>query len=175
MTFYFVRHGQSRGNKAGVISGQDDHPLTEEGLKEAQQTAVIIPVGISLIYSSDLSRCQQTAEVLNKGRQLPIIYDARLRERSFGSLSGKTWDQVDLDGVLHKKDQAQEYDYQSYGGESVQQVTDRLHACIEDIKKTYPNEKVLVVTSAGIIRLLHYLYGEKEHHIPNASLHEFIL
>ena len=175
MLLYFFRHGQSEGNKAGIISGQDDHPLTREGEEEAVRAAKNIPTDVSIIYSSDLTRCKQTAEILNMEKRLPIIYDVRLRERDFGSLAGKMWSEVDVDGSLYAKDRAQQYDYQPYGGESVEQVTKRLHDCIENIKAAVPAGHPLIVTSAGIIRLLNHLYGDKELRIPNASVREFDL
>lgn len=176
ITFYFVRHGESEGNVAGILSGHLDVSLTPRGVEQAKETARIIPSDYEYIYSSDLLRCKQTAEIVNV-RNLPIQYDARLRERCFGTLEGRGWKELDPEGTLRAKDVAQQYDYRPQGGESADDVEKRIFACIADIKSTVPEHaKVLIVAHGGVIRLLHAKRGTLEHeHIPNASVHEFEL
>lgn len=174
MKIYFVRHGESENNKKGGVTGQLDSPLTEEGRMQAQKTILEIPTDISAIYSSDLMRCKQTAEILNTKLNLPILYDVRLRERSFGSLSGKKFGEMDATGVMRQKDQNQVYDYRPFGGEYVDDVKKRLFACIDDIRREKKGKKILVVTHGGIIRLLHNVLNNKvEEKIHNSSVHEF--
>ena len=172
MKIYFVRHGQTQYNKDSLITGHDDAPLTEEGIRQVEDMASSIPSGCTGIYSSDLIRCKQTTAILNKKIGLPVTYDTRLRERNFGSLTGKKI--ADLDPITMEKDKNQQYDYRLYGGESVEDVKKRVLACIDDICHAGNGGKVLVVTSAGIIRLLHhFLQGEVREKILNTSVHEF--
>lgn len=172
MKIYFVRHGQTQYNKDRRITGQVDVPLIEEGIEQARKAIVEIPEGISEIYSSDLIRCKQTTDILNEKLNLHVKYDARLRERNFGSLEGKMWDEIDP--VIWEKDKVQEYDYHPYGGESVEDVKKRILAMIVDIRRKRKGDKVLVVTSAGVIRLLHKIIsGEVHAKIDNSSIHEF--
>ena len=174
--FYFVRHGESEGNTKGVLSGHTDYPLTEKGREQARETAALIPTDYVYVYSSDLLRCKQTTEIVNV-KKLPIVFDVRLRERNFGELTGKSWDELDPEGVLRKADVEQKYDYRPYGGESADQVEARLMECFNEIKDSVTKgTKVLIVTSGGIIRMLHLRHKNEEHaHIPNASVHEFEL
>lgn len=172
---YFIRHGQSKGNAAGIISGHDDHELNEKGHRDAENAALKVPTNIEAIYSSDLTRCKQTAEIINAHIHVPLTIDPRFKERHFGSLTGKAWEEFDQDHAIRNKDADQEYDYRPYGGESVDEVSIRLHAALDDIKEAHQNASVLIVTSGGIIRLMHYLYGSKEREIMNGSLHEFTL
>lgn len=119
---------------------------------------------------------KQTAEILNKDLGLPVYYDARLRERGFGSLEGKEWSSFDPDGSLHQKDDRQEYDYRSFGGESVEDVKHRLFASFKDIVQKEGGQPVLIVAHGGVIRLLQHLYGrDVERLIRNGSVHEFNL
>lgn len=172
MKIYFVRHGETQYNRDGLITGHDDAPLTEEGIQQVENTVSEIPVGCTKIYSSDLVRCRQTTAILNKKLALPVFYDIRLRERDFGSLTGKKI--VNLDPIVVEKDKNQQYDYRPYGGESVENVKQRILACIEDIRREKSGDKILVVTSAGIIRLLHHIFkGEVQEKIHNSSVHEF--
>jgi probable phosphoglycerate mutase len=126
------------------------------------------------MYSSDLDRCVDTAEILNTNLQVPILYDPRLKERSFGSLEGKTWEEIDPSGELRESDRHQKYDYREHGGENAEGVKQRIFDSIRDIETKHPNDKILIVTSGGIIRLLHnILKGEVHAHIQNSSIHEF--
>ena len=174
--FYFVRHGESEGNTKGVLSGHTDYPLTEKGREQARETAVLIPSDYAYVYSSDLLRCRQTTEAVNT-KKLPVVFDRRLRERDFGTLTGKSWDELDVNGTLRKADVEQRYDYRPYGGESANGVETRLMACLNEIKQSVADgAKVLIVTSGGVIRMLHLRHKNEEHaHIPNASVHEFEL
>ena len=172
MKIYFIRHGQSEYNKDGRVAGQVDTVLTEDGKKEAESTAEELPQNFDLIFSSDLSRCKQTTEIINKKINLPIVYDVRLRERSFGSIEGTYW--KNFDSILLEKDKLLEYDYRTFGGESVEDVKKRLLLCLDDIQKNHKNAKVLISTHGGIIRLLHHiLKGKIPEKIHNASVHEF--
>ena len=174
MKIDFVRHGETEYNKNGFITGQIDAPLNEEGIEQAKKTLLEIPDDYSEIYSSDLIRCRQTAEILNQKLNLQIQYDPRLRERNFGSLGGKKFSELDSTGEMIEKDRNQEYDYRPYGGESVQDVKKRLFAFIEDIRRNKKSEKILVVAHGGIIRLLHNIQkGEVHEKIHNSSIHEF--
>lgn len=173
MKIDFVRHGQSEHNKIGKINGQimNGH-LTEEGIEQAHKTLEEISDKYTVIYSSDLLRAKETAEILNKKLKLSIIYDERLRERSFGSLEGKSW--KELEPELLVIDRAQKYNYRPYEGEAVEDVEKRLLSFIDDVRQNKKNEKILVVAHGGIIRVLHRLLnGEVPEIIHNASVHEF--
>ncbi len=174
MKIYFIRHGQTVLNKNKILTGQTETPLTEEGIEQAQEALKSISNDFNIIYSSDLDRCLKTAEILNTNMQVPVISDARLRERNFGSFGGKTWLEADPTGELRQIDKDQKYNYRPYGGESAEDVKERILSCVGEIKSKYPNEKVLVVSSGGVIRLLHTIFHDEIHgHIANASIHEF--
>jgi broad specificity phosphatase PhoE len=172
MKLYFVRHGQSESNVKKLVTGQAESPLTEQGIEEARVTTKELPADFDLIFCSDTGRCKKTAEIINEKLRLPITFDVRLRERHFGSLEGTNI--FTTDRSMHHKDHAQQYDYRSYGGESVEDVKNRLFNFISEIQQKFRDKKVLVVTHAGIIRLLHHLLkGKVPEKIHNASVHEF--
>jgi broad specificity phosphatase PhoE len=156
------------------MTGQADIPLIEEGVTQARAAAVNMPAGISIIYSSDLLRCKQTTDILNTELQLPVIYDPRLRERDFGSIAGNKWNELSPDGSLKSKDSEQLYDYREFGGEAFEDVRKRIFDFIDDMRVNHRKQIVLVVTSAGIIRMLHHVLNGKIHEIiHNSSFHEF--
>jgi len=176
MNSYFVRHGQSESNKSHTVTGWIDSPLTNQGVKETRRITNSIPLDISTIYSSDLIRCKQTTHLLNKHLSAPIIYDSRLRERNFGSLQGKTWEQIQEETGLDLKtvDTNQRYDYRHFGGESSEDVKNRIIGFVDDIEIAEKGKNVLVITHGGVIRILYYILKDQIHErIQNASIHEF--
>jgi broad specificity phosphatase PhoE len=61
--FYFVRHGESEGNRDGRIQGREDAPLTETGIEHARAAGRwFSDKSIDRIYTSPLTRSRQTAE-----------------------------------------------------------------------------------------------------------------
>ncbi len=174
MKIDFVRHGKTNHNEKGIATGWDDPELNLDGISQAKDTAKLISNNYDELYSSDLLRCKQTAQILNEKLGLKIKYDQRLRERNFGSLAGKNFSSMDSSLVLKEKDKNQEYDYRPYGGESVEDVKERIFSFIRDILVTSNNKNVLVVTSGGVVRLLHKILNNEIHEvIHNSSIHSF--
>jgi broad specificity phosphatase PhoE len=150
-------------------------PLDEKGLDQARLVIPKIPADAGIIYSSPLKRALQTAQIIADHLQLHVEATQDLAERDFGSLSGKTWDEIDKESgqPLSEKDKNLEYDYQTYGGESVEQVRARLLNFIQHIKSKH-SDTVVAVTHFGIISLMNKMFPHIGHHkLENISVHEF--
>lgn len=172
MKLYFVRHGETSHNNERRTTGHADISLSEKGIEQVKDLAKELPKSIDVILSSDLIRCKQTADILARSLNLEVEYDARLRERNFGSLEGVKIDE--LPKGLWDKDINQEYDYRPYGGESVEDVKARLFSVLKDIELNYKDKSVLVVAHGGIGRLLYRLHsGEIVSKIHNSQVYEF--
>ena len=79
--------------------GQHDAPLNDIGISQAEETSRLLQsVHIDLIVCSPLKRARQTADIINRNRNIPVLYDARVKNRNFGEFSGKTNIDFDLDG-----------------------------------------------------------------------------
>src|SRR5512133_2359968 len=93
--FTLVRHGQTDWNVARRYQGQQDIPLNAEGLQQARTLALFMKEEtFDVIYSSDLQRAMQTAQILQEGREATVTADARLREIAFGEWEGKCHDDL---------------------------------------------------------------------------------
>jgi broad specificity phosphatase PhoE len=93
----FLRHGESEGNAGGYIQGQSDLPLTENGLRQAEDLAQAWKsegMWFHQIVSSPLKRASQTAEVIAKILETPIEFDPIWMERGFGEIEGKSLEEV---------------------------------------------------------------------------------
>jgi broad specificity phosphatase PhoE len=93
---YFLRHGESEGNSAGIIQGRLDLPLSENGLKQSEQIASwFVDRGIDAVLSSPLKRAAQTAQAVSRtlGLEEVRLHDA-LNELDTGIFTGLTVSQV---------------------------------------------------------------------------------
>ena len=155
-----------------------DAPLNETGMKQAEDLAAALSGDFDIIISSTLKRASQTAEVIKQRFDKPLVFNKLLEERSFGSFAGKSWDEIEQ--KTHNKvnrviDAKEQYNFRPYGGESVEDVRQRLVRFIEESKRNYHDKIILVVTHGGIVRLAHHLFSEKTPHVGNVSVHEFNL
>lgn len=93
-----IRHGQSLANAQGRLQGQLDSPLTDLGRAQARSLARRLlrqDWSASAIYTSDLLRAAETAEILSAGLSAPVVRDARLREYDVGVLTGLVWHEIE--------------------------------------------------------------------------------
>lgn len=117
---YIMRHGKTEWNAKHKLQGRTDIPLNEEGRDMAMKAALEYrDVHFDVCFCSPLIRAKETAELLLSNREVPIIYDERLMEMSFGVYEGieNSFDIPDCPiNVIFKK--PEEYMVPVEGGES---------------------------------------------------------
>lgn len=159
-TLYLVRHGETEMNVLDFFQGHSDAPLTESGIKQAQQLCEVLrPVRFDALFSSDLARTHRTAEILNVERDLAIQTSHLLRELYGGEYEGKPFDHFLSDqkklleelGALTEEEHAK---VRVGNSESAEELRGRLLVILREIAVGYPGKKVLVVTHGGAIRSL---------------------
>lgn len=150
-----IRPGETSWNRIGRWQGHVAVPLTELGHKQAERLATFIKiVGLDAIYSSDLKRAIQTAEILAEAINVKPIYDRRLRERAMGE-----WQGLDLQSIQawypeeYERLQQDPKGYQVPGGESLRQVTTRVMSAFTDIVAR-GGETVGLISHTTALRLL---------------------
>ena len=88
MKLVLIRHGETHWNNENRIHGWLDSPLTEQA--KSDLSALTLPaLHQPLLYSSDLGRAHDSANIIANKMGLDVILDKRLRERNFGILQGK--------------------------------------------------------------------------------------
>jgi 2,3-bisphosphoglycerate-dependent phosphoglycerate mutase len=156
---FLVRHGESTGNVAGLLSGHSDHELTEKGKEQAKHTGKKLKdVQFNAAYSSDLKRAAQTAEII-LGKPFPTLKHVfELRERHFGSLESQPEEHLQrlLDEHKDHYDTLTDEERWSYRYapdiESNHEVSTRFIKALTEIAKRHPGETILVVAHGGCIR-----------------------
>ena len=86
---YLIRHGKTDWNDRHKLQGRTDVPLNAEGRRMAEAAREEYrDVPFDVCFSSPLVRARETAEILLRDRNIPILADDRLMEMSFGSYEG---------------------------------------------------------------------------------------
>lgn len=156
MNIYIVRHGETDWNREGIYQGQTDTSLNEKGRDDAKKLAVALnKIRFSCIYSSDLKRARETAEIINEYLNLSIFYTRDLREMDFGRWTGvSVFDMERIDPDLFKRWQDNPWDISPPGGETFKELTERVVKTIGEISHKHIDENVLVVSHGGPIKAL---------------------
>lgn len=158
-TIYLVRHGETEWNVKHITQGQSNSSLTENGIKQAEETAEKLKdVEFNVIFSSDLSRAHKTAEIVKLNREIIIQTSKLLRERSYGSFETKHADEFrnTLKDKLKERESLSDSEYSSFrlatDVETDDELMTRFIRQLREIAVAYPNKNVLVVTHAGCIK-----------------------
>jgi len=151
-----IRHGETDWNADGRWQGQADVPLNATGWKQALQIARCLKsTGISAIYSSDLQRASQTAQVLADEIGVPVRLDSRLREIHQGEWQGLLLGEIQVRYAQANQDRLRDpMNFSPPGGEPVAQVRARVLAAVQEILGLYPDETVAIVSHGFALAVL---------------------
>lgn len=177
-----VRHGETEWNATGRIQGMLDVPLNALGQAQAKCVGAEVArlIDVAQVIASDLVRTRETAKPLIAATGFDVSFDARIRERNFGVLQGKTyaeWRAADAEGVARYN--AGDPDYGPEGGETARAFLDRCVTAVSDMV-TACNEKTLVlVTHGGVVSSMYRysqglaFHSQRTWSVPNASISEW--
>lgn len=156
MRLLLARHGQTDHNLQRRYQGQIDTALNQAGLEQTEKLAARLAAErIDAIYSSDLRRSLQTAEMIAHGHALKVIRDARLREMSFGEWEGYTHDEVQAQAPALVSEWIKDpVNVAPPRGETVRELAARVQAGLDEVRRAHAAETVVFVTHGGVIRTL---------------------
>jgi probable phosphoglycerate mutase len=136
---YFLRHGESTANLAGIVAGSSDVALTDTGRAQAADAAArLAGMPIARIYASALSRAHNTAAIVSAAIGVEIETVPGIHERDYGDWEGMTV--KELDRSLAPPN-----------GESPDQFAARTLAGLRAVEWRQP---ALIVAHAGTFRVL---------------------
>jgi broad specificity phosphatase PhoE len=161
---FLVRHAETDWNADHRYQGHSDPPLNANGLTQARGLAVRLATQkIDLIFSSDLLRARQTAEMVAAQRGIELRSDVRLREMNFGILEGFTFDQALQRWPDMISRWLADYNQPPDGAEGIDEFNRRVLLAWEDVSLIGPDLTVLIVAHGGPLRtILHSLLGLPE-------------
>ena len=181
-TLLLVRHGETDWNRDGRWQGGSDTRLNELGREQARELAEQLDGSIDALYSSDLARARETAEIVAAKLGLEVQVDPRLRERSFGSWEGLTMLEIEERFAdSHRRWRAGE----GAGADDAEAFEDffaRVTEFLADVLRLHPDEEVLVISHGGSIRVIHALAAGvdyvRDHRlipgVPNCSVARYV-
>jgi 2,3-bisphosphoglycerate-dependent phosphoglycerate mutase len=133
----FETHATSEDNEAGIATGWLPGRLSATGREQARELGQRRhDDGLSVVFTSDLGRAVETAEIAFAGSPLPVIADERLRECDYGELNG-------TGEPLH--DRSGHIDVPYPGGESWRQAVERVAGFLDELRREHDGERVLVI------------------------------
>ena len=151
-----IRHGETEWNSQQRMQGHSNSDLSSVGQAQIQALGQWMKnVPFDLIYSSDSLRAKQTAEAITQfsGHELKI--DLRLREKNLGVFEGLTSEEArERHPEVFRLFKTAGSKYVIDEGESTQQLQDRALEIVDEIRIKHHEERVLLVTHGGFIRVV---------------------
>lgn len=169
MRLYIVRHGETDWNRARRVQGHADIPLNAFGRRLAEETAEgMADIPVDIAYTSPLIRARETAEIILRGREVPLILCEEIKELGFGKYEGlccggemkekesDTFNKFFTDTANYKP---------AEGGESIQELYARTGKFLKELcDSTQLSGKSILLSTHGaaMTAILNRIRGEME-------------
>ena len=179
---YFLRHGL---DDERFIGGWSHMGLTWEGKSQVKEALSFLkehPIHFDRIYTSDLPRALETAQMVQREFEVPIIEDERLRELNKGDLNGMYIVKANLKYHYGKFLQNMTVDTKYPNGESFRDFWERMASTLPYFLE---QDDALIVTHRGVINYLYYQMNgmfmdgiptdtnKEQFNVTHASIHEY--
>lgn len=158
-TVYLIRHGAVPDEHAGRYYGQTDIPLSRDGVSQISAMAEHLRKDMSsdpgAVYSSDLVRALNSAQIIAAAFGLQPIAAPQLRERHFGRWEGLTFDEI---RIRHPKDFGRwlgdPTGFKPPGGENAGEIRQRVMPFFNEVVQRHPGRQIAVVAHGGVNRII---------------------
>ena len=154
---YLVRHARIKlDDNDDRFWSMTDIPLSGLGIIQAEKLRDrLSEEKIGTVYSSSLSRAQQTAEIIASMHNCPVTTNEELNEVNFGFIEGLTYREIqdlhpDLAETLSGFGTIDRFP----GGESFEDLNNRVKAFVDSLKNHQPEDTILVVSHGGPLPLM---------------------
>jgi glucosyl-3-phosphoglycerate phosphatase len=145
------RHGRTVWNALGRFQGQIDIALDDVGREQAVESARrLAALAPDLLVSSDLQRTRDTMAALQALTGTEVLLDSRLRETYAGEWQGCTGAEIAAQWPEeYKAWRAGDPLLRVGGGETRQEVAERMSVAVRDIAAKLPDDGLAVLTTHG--------------------------
>lgn len=153
-TIYLTRHGETEWNEKKLIQGHTDIPLNTKGKEQAKLLGKQLKdIDFDVVFSSDLLRAANSAEIIIKEKEMTVIKIKSLRERFFGRFEGKSLDEMrKAFGEVMLVTKEKQKKLKIYDVENDEEIITRLIPFMKKTAKQYIGKKILMVTHGGLLR-----------------------
>jgi broad specificity phosphatase PhoE len=128
-TLYLIRH--ARPAVEGVLLGQSDPPLSDQGRRDAHR--IFSGFEVKRVYSSPLRRALETAAFLRSSSEVTVLDE--LAEISLGAWDGKSWEEVQrADPALANRKSEDWFGVMPPDGESWSAFTTRVLKALDQVR-----------------------------------------
>jgi broad specificity phosphatase PhoE len=170
---WLARHGETADNADGRVQGSIDTPLNDRGREQARRLAdEAADLNVRALYSSQLARALETAQIVGERIGLQPRVDPRFAESYRGEWEGRLLSDIERDepDAWHAWRSGQ-HDFRFPGGESLAEHVARVGEVLREVE-----QPALVVCHGGTVRAalvaggLHPLGEFQQIKVPNAEL-----
>jgi broad specificity phosphatase PhoE len=149
-----VRHGETDWNASNRFQGHADPGLNAAGREQARTLAEeLADERVDAVYTSDLARARETADIIARRLGVPVVAIPELREIDVGEWEGLTHDDVEQrwPGAIDRwRSGVDAWN----GGETYEMLAARVLASLRSIAAGHPRARLVVVGHGGTIRVL---------------------
>lgn len=155
MLITLIRHAQVQEEYQQCYNGHIDISLSEKGKEDAKKLGLYFKgKNFDALFCSDLKRCKQTLAEFELN--IKPVYTRALREKSWGRHEGKSFDEII---------KSEEFEYENFeqwlnalDGEKFTEYIKRIENFFRGFLLANPYEHVLIITHAGVIKVLMYIF-----------------
>jgi broad specificity phosphatase PhoE len=137
----YETHAISTDNERGVATGWLPGELSAAGRRGARELGERRRDGIACVFTSDLRRAVETAELAFAGTGIEIRHDRRLRECNYGKLNGAP--------VGELAPRRRFVDQPFPDGESYRDCVEKMRAFLADTTREFDGRRVLVIAHSA--------------------------
>ncbi len=163
-----IRHGETNDNKGQLLCGWSDPCLNEYGRQAAEAlSGHMRRMKLDAIIYSGLQRAEETAYIIGRGRDIPILVRESFKELNFGVFEGLRMKDIEMQQPeLYKELERDFIHFRFPEGESLYDMNKRVIAATEALVEEYRENTVALVAHSGVIRciLAHYITGDINKH-----------
>ena len=135
----YETHSTSVDNERGIATGWLDGSLSDTGREQAKRLGERRrDDGLTVVFTSDLRRAVETAEIAFARSAIPIERDQRLRECNYGALNGMP--RTELDAQRTRR-----LDEPFPDGESWREAVARVAGFLEELPRACDGQRVLII------------------------------
>ena len=155
LVIYFIRHGESVGNKENRFRGRHDFDLSDNGINQAEALKnELSDISFDRIYTSPLMRAKKTAEIISRDRA-EVISSEEMINVSLGS-----WENQIKDDIKNKYPELwntwltapEELNFE--GMETFAEVQRRSYQFIMQLVPRHPDQTIAIVSHRAVLKPL---------------------